>query len=66
MEPAIDETIRIVRNQEFDQPTNQSVPIMMKLLVAAKEYIAAHKTIEAVADLLTGGGMIHEGPEQVQ
>jgi hypothetical protein len=66
MEPAIDETIRVVSRQKEDQPENPSIPIMMNLLVAAKDLIQAHKVIERVADLMMTGGMQQEGPASVQ
>jgi hypothetical protein len=66
MEPAIDVVLKIVKRQEEENPENPSIPIMMNLLVAAKDLIEAHKIIERVAEVMMRGGMQHEGPERPQ
>lgn len=66
MEPAIDDTIKIISSQRDEDPENAMIPIMMNLLVAAKDLINAHRTIERVAELTMSGGMHQKGPESVQ
>lgn len=66
MEPMIDKAIKTVSERREEDPENISVPIMMNLLVAAKDMIAAHRVIERVSEILTSGTMQHEGSECLQ
>lgn len=65
LEEQILQSISIVSGQREEDPDNTAIPIMMKLLVSAKDMIDAHKTIERVADLMMSGNMMHEEPDTI-
>jgi len=66
IEPQIDQCIKLIQARREEDPDNIAIPIMMNLLVAAKELIAAHRVIERVSEMMTSGTMQHEGTERLQ
>lgn len=66
MESQIDRSIAIVADRSIDDPENSAIPLMMGLLVAAKDLIKAHKAIERSAEMAMSGTMMHEGTQRLQ
>lgn len=66
MEPAIDAAIGAVEMRAEEEPDNQMIPITIRLFMAAKELIAAHRVIDRVAGMMQSGSLAVDTTETIQ
>ena len=66
MEPQIDQVLEIVARKAEENPDNPAAPIMRDVLIKAKEFAAAHRKYQQVANMMMSGNMHLDATDKIQ